>query len=464
MRISLIFPPQWDPRQPPLCIPTLAGVLKSEGHDVRAWDMNLSLYRNILFGRPRSLESRRWIEQYLSPRTLGDHRTFAEASGRVKDIIYMGYARYEPHRLWWDDFSAGCSPDASQNWKMAIRKPDRFPFFQKIRPLINEVIQWRPDFACISIISDTQIFAGLAIASRIRSKLPVVKIVLGGQALRSRRHLFVNHDWLFRTVDAICISHGEPTLTALGRGEHLSKVPNIIWYDGRMVRDPDTLKAVVFNAAHEPDFSCIKLDEYLSPGRVIPIESARGCPWSRCAFCGHPGLELPHKQWYVVRSLESVMSEIRRHISGGQNRFFFVDEAIPYERFRALSRKLLRIKDRLSWICYLSPEQTHTFSGFSLARRSGCLKVYIGIETGSKRLMQLYRKGSTPNIAKRIILDASRAGLAVHTFFITGFPDETEADRKATDAFIEDIVPSVDAFGFTYDIFDLKAETGTQLP
>jgi len=158
-----------------------------------------------------------------------------------------------------------------------------------------------------------------------------------------------------------------------------------------------------------------------------------------------------------------VVSEIRRHVSSGWNRFFFVDEAIPYERFRSLSRELSKIKDNLSWICYLRLEQAHTLSGFHLARQSGCLKIFIGIETGSRRLMRLYRKGTTPDVARRIIFDASRAGLAVHLFLIAGFPDETEADRQATDAFLRHVLPSMDSFGFTYDVFDLKAEPGTPL-
>jgi hypothetical protein len=463
MRIGLIFPPQWDPRQPPLCIPTLAGALKGERHDVRAWDVNLALYRSILFEQPRGAKSQRLIKEYFNPDTLGDHDRFGEISDRVENLINTGYNRYEPHWLCWDHFDAGFSPDVSRHWRLAVKKPKAFPFYRRMRSLIREVAQWMPELVCISINSDTQIFGGLSFAAGIRSELPEGKIVIGGQALRARRHLLVRHDWLFETVDAIGISHGEPSLVALAQGMALAKVPNILWHDGRTVQTPKKLEPVCFQTGYEPDFSVVRLDQYLSPRTVIPVETAKGCPWSRCSFCGHPGIELSCKRSYVPRPLSSVLREVQRHVSKGYSRFFFIDEAIPYDRFRALSTGLAKVKGDLSWICYIRPEHMHNASVFRIARRSGCLKVFIGVETGSGRLMRLHRIGTTPKIAKRVILDASEAGLAIHLFLIAEFPDESKADIEATDEFLKDVLPAVDAFGFTYDVFQLTAELGTPL-
>lgn len=463
MRVALIFPPQWDPRQPPLCIPTLAGALKGEKHDVRAWDMNLALYRSILFQQPRSAKTWRLIKQYLNPRTLSDHKKFGKLSDKVEDLIDDGYRRSDVHSLYWDLLDTGLSEDESRNWRRAIKRPNDFPFYRRMRSLIREVVQWMPKLVCISVNSDTQIFGGLSIASGIRSKLPEAKIVFGGHALRARRHLLLGHDWLFETVDAICISHGEPTLVALAHGMPLARVPNILWHDGRTVQNPKKLEAVCFQTTYEPDFSVVRLDQYISPRTVIPVETARGCPWGQCSFCGHTGIELNCRRKYIPRPLGSVLREVQKHVSKGYSRFFFVDDAIPYDRFRALSTGLAKIKGNLSWICYLRPEHMHNISVFRLARRSGCLKVFIGVETGSGRLMRLHRKGTIPEIAKRVVVDASKAGLAIHLFLIAGFPDESGADREATYEFLKDILSSVDAFAFTYDVFWLTAELGTPL-
>jgi len=463
MRIALVFPPQWDPRQPPLCIPTLAGALKSTGHDVRAWDMNLSLYRSILFQQPHAEKYGRLIKRYLNPRTLSDRRRFGKSVDKVEELIRTVYHRSNAHSLWWDSIDTVLSVDISHNWRMAIERPNDFPFYNRIKPIIAEVVKWTPELLCISINSDTQIFGGLSVASGIRSELPQVKIVLGGQALRSRKHLLAKHDWLFETLDAICVSHGEPTLEALAQGTSMAVVPNILWHDGKTVQSPKKFEPVCFTTAYEPDFSVVELDQYLSPRTVIPVETARGCPWSQCSFCGHPGFEFESKERYVARPLNNVLREIENHVSKGYSRFFFVDEAIPCERFQALSIGLAQIEGNLSWICYLRPESTFDVSVFRLARQSGCLKVFVGLETGSGRLLRLHRKGTIPEITRNIMLDASKAGIAVHLFLIAELPDESEVDRKATEEFLKEILPSVDAFGFTYDVFQLKAEFGTPL-
>jgi len=463
MKIALIFPPQWDPRQVPLCIPTLAGVLKPEKHDVRAWDMNLSLYRSILLQQHGSLKRQRLIKRYLNPHTLADCRRFGRTSNRVEDLIDDGYHHNNTHGLFWDFIQTDLSPDASRNWRTAVKRPGCFPFHQRIKPSILDVVQSMPDLVCISINSDTQIFGGLSIASVFRSKLPKAKIVIGGQALRARRHLLVEHDWLFETVDAICVSDGEPTLKALAKGMPLPEVPNILWYNGWVVQSPKESEPVYFTNAYEPDYSVVEPAQYLSPLSVIPVETARGCPWSRCSYCGHRAIELHGKKKYVPRPLGSVLSEIQMHVSKGYSRFFFVDEAIPCDRLRALSTGLSGIKGDLSWICYIRPEPTYDSSVFHLARQSGCLKVFIGLESGSGRVMQLHQRGTTPEIVRRVVLDASKAGLAIHLFVIAEFPDESKADIEATDQFLKDVLPSVDAFGFTYDVFQLTAELGTPL-
>jgi hypothetical protein len=464
MKIALIFPPQWDPRQPPLCIPTLAGALKPKKHDVRAWDMNLALYRSILFQQSRSARSQRLIKQYLNPRTLSDHKKFGELSNEVENLIDKRYHPRDALSLNWDShLDEGPSEDESRNWRRAIKRPNDFPFYRRVRPFIGEVAQWMPELVCISTNSDTQIFGGLSIASAIRSKLPQAKIIVGGQALRARHDLLLHHDWLFETIDGICISHGEPTLLSLAHRTPLPDVPNILWYDGMRVRRSKKIEPVRFTSTYQPDFSAIRLGQYLSPHIVVPVETARGCSWSRCSFCGHPGIELNFRNRYTPRPLSNVLREVQVHVSNGHSRFFFVDEDIPYDRFRALSTGLAKIKGNLSWICYLRSEHKHNISTFRLARRSGCLKVFIGLETGSKRLIRLHRKGTTPEITKRIILDANKAGIAVHLFIIVGFPDETEADRKATDELLQDVLPYIDQFGFTYDVFPLTAELGTPL-
>jgi len=463
MKVALIFPPQWDPRQPPLCVPTLAGVLKSKGHLVRAWDLNLYLYWQIFVSSMLSGETKDLIQEYLHPDSVKNYRRFAELSDAIECIINYGYNRSKNHQLYWDLLREGYSTNISKHWILAAKKPRKFPFFRKIRLALDEIILWKPEIVCISCISDTQIFGTLSIASEIRSRLPDARIVIGGHALRLRKNLLSKQHWLFDIVDAVCISHGEPTVTALAEGRGLCRIPNIIWSDSSKIFLPDGIELFKFDEFFEPDFSVLKMGFYLTPHIVIPIETARGCPWGRCSFCGHPEIGLKKGNAYTTRSMKSLLNEIRYHVSSGYTKFFFVDEAIPFDRFKEISYELSKMEGGLSWICYLRFERKHNLETFLQARKSGCRKVFLGLETGSERLLKLHRKGFCVDTAKRILQDATRADIAVHLFLITGFPDESGNDRKATYELLREILPLIDDFGFTYDIFPLAAELETPL-
>ena len=65
--------------------------------------------------------------------------------------------------------------------------------------------------------------------------------------------------------------------------------------------------------------------------------------------------------------------------------------------------------------------------------------------------------------ARRVLLDAAAAGLAVHTFLMTGFPGEDASDRQATLDLLAAVWPAFDPFGVSFDLFALTGELETYL-
>ncbi|PKN61412.1 MAG: hypothetical protein CVU57_29590 [Deltaproteobacteria bacterium HGW-Deltaproteobacteria-15] len=463
MRIALLFPPQWDPRQPPLTLPTLAACLAGQGHQVRAWDLNLFYYQDVLRRSARQKKNKMLIRQYYDPRILMDLQRFASVSSALENLLLSHHDPSGRHGLFWDRFEGPMSTQRRKDWQLICNRPEEFPRYHIFQPHLLQIIRWNPDIVCISIICDTQILGGLAIASGIRKGLRDTLIILGGHAVRERRNVLSEHKWLFRFIDAICISHGEPALQALAEGAGMADVPNVLWFDGHQVRYPRQL--VPSSGAVQPhaDFSVIPVNKYLTPSLVMPIETARGCPWSRCAFCGHPNTEFLGNASYFPRPIEAVIGELRARINQGWNQFFLVDEALPYDRFYSLSKEIIRQRLSISWICYLRLEKSHNLEAFRVAVQAGCRKAFFGLETGSGRLLRLYRKGFQPNTAVSVIRNASQAGLAVHLFLITGFPNESTTDQQQTEQLLAKVLPFADPFGFTYDVFPLSVELETPL-
>ncbi len=465
MKCALIFPPQWDPRQPPLSIPTIAGVLKSKGHEVKAWDVNLYLYWQLIFSRLNEKKIANTLKQYLRIDALKDAEKFSKLNSELEYAIYSEYDETENHQLYWDNLHTPYSANKSDDWKTAVNKPENFPFFERIKSHIEEIIEWNPDIIFISCISDTQIFSALSIASHLRASMQNVKIMVGGHAFIQRKNILIKQSWLFKTIDAICFSNGEPSIIAISEGKPLDQVPNILWFNNNKIQSSINTEPFEYNDSFKPDFSVLPMKYYLSPTIVIPIETARGCPWSKCAFCNHPLINVEQKMTnnQSIRSLLSVINEMKEHITNGYKSFAFVDEALSYDRFKNLSSELSNLEEDLTWICYLRLEQQHNIAEFKNAKKAGCKKIFFGLETGSDRLLKLYKKGTTSKIAKRVLKEASAAGIAIHLFIITGFAKETDTDRAENEELLKEILPVINTFGFTYDIFPLSVAIDTSL-
>lgn len=462
MKIALLFPPQWDPRQPPYSIPALTGALKNKGFKIKTWDLNLELYRKLLLIGGSDGEANELFKLYMNPNTLKTPMKYYEISQSVEDIFYYNYDSSEYHQLYWDYLDSGLSPNCSQDWQTSVDVPEIFPFYKILKEKFKEILKWKPDIIGISAISDTQILPTLAAASIIRSKLPTVAIILGGHAFEERKVLLKEVPWLFNIVDAICAGDGEPVLISLASGRKITETPNIFWYDGNEVKEPVSYTACQLDSTGPADFSLIPLKKYLSPEIVIPLKTAYGCPWNQCSFCNHPKDSYHNKESYQTKSIDLVIDELKNHIRNGYNKFFFIDDAIPFERFKDMCSAINQMEERVKWICYSRLEEKHDYDTFKAAYSAGCRKIFFGLETASERLLKLFRKGIESQTAKRVIKDACNAGIAIHLFLIGGFPGETKNDREASYKFLREILPFVNPFGFTYDVFPLSCSIGTE--
>jgi hypothetical protein len=462
-KVALIFPPQWDPRQPPYSIPALAGALKNKRFKIKAWDLNLDLYLYLLRHGSSDKETKELLKLYLDPNTLKTPLEFSEISHSLEDILYYNYDSSGYHQLYWDYLDSGLSPNCSQDWQAATKVPSIFPFYKILKEKFKDILKWKPEIVGISAISDTQILPTLTTASIIRSKLPGVKIILGGHAFEARRELLEEVPWLFHTIDAVCIADGEPALISLAAGHEMKEIPNILWLDGNKVRKPVFYSASDLNSLGPPDFSLIPLGKYLSPMIVIPLKTSYGCPWNQCLFCNHPKAMYEKKNSYRTKLIDSVIHELKSQIQKGYKYFFFLDDAITVKRFRDICIAITKMDEKIRWLCYARLEEGYDIDTFRMSFKAGCRKIFFGLETASERLLKLYRKGINPMTAKRVIKDASHAGIAVHLFLMGAFPDETENDRKDTYKFLQEILPFVDPFGFTYDVFPLSCSIDTEL-
>jgi anaerobic magnesium-protoporphyrin IX monomethyl ester cyclase len=147
----------------------------------------------------------------------------------------------------------------------------------------------------------------------------------------------------------------------------------------------------------------------------------RGCPFS-CDFCSKP-------VWGDVfrkPALEKVFREIEEIRSLGYTGLWIADDCftLDSEYLAGFCHEMIRRDVPLLWTC-LSRVDRLTPGLARLMKRAGCVRVYLGLESGSNETLRLMNKRVTVEQGVRAVHLFSRAGIGTAGFFMVGYPGET---------------------------------------
>ncbi len=164
------------------------------------------------------------------------------------------------------------------------------------------------------------------------------------------------------------------------------------------------------------------------------IVTSRGCIFS-CAFCAAAYGQ--NKKFGIrERSVDSVQKELRLIQSSNQN----------IDSIRVLDDLFLKTKRHIDYainvfkpflFSWRSMAHVQTFNKVSVQdilklRDSGCTELFIGIESGSPKILKSINKTSKVDVILNNLSNVLKAGIAIKAYFIFGFPNETEEDMEQT--------------------------------
>jgi anaerobic magnesium-protoporphyrin IX monomethyl ester cyclase len=155
--------------------------------------------------------------------------------------------------------------------------------------------------------------------------------------------------------------------------------------------------------------------------RQTSLIVTRGCPFS-CDFCSKP-------VWgdlFRKPSLERVFREIEEIRALGYTCLWIADDCftLDNEYLMAFCNEMIQRDIPLSWTC-LSRVDRLTSGLVDLMKRAGCIRVYLGLESGSNETLALMNKRVTVEQGIRAVHLFSEAGIGTAGFFMVGYPDET---------------------------------------
>jgi radical SAM superfamily enzyme YgiQ (UPF0313 family) len=92
---------------------------------------------------------------------------------------------------------------------------------------------------------------------------------------------------------------------------------------------------------------------------------------------------------------------------------------------------------RAPWYGFVRITEHLTDLDFCIAlKRSGCVMLKLGVESGDQNVLDAMHKGNDVSITSRALKSLSRAGIAVYVYLLFGTPSESEKEARTTLDFV----------------------------
>jgi radical SAM superfamily enzyme YgiQ (UPF0313 family) len=176
---------------------------------------------------------------------------------------------------------------------------------------------------------------------------------------------------------------------------------------------------------------------FFEGNRVFNMITSRGCPFS-CTFCN------TKEVWgrkYTYHSSERVVSDIKRLIKDHNvDGIYFREDnfTLRKDRLKSICETIIESGLKFNWACETRVD-TLNEELVSLMAKSGCKGFYMGLESGSPRMLEFYKKGITPEQGLNVSSWCLKYGIKMAGSFITNHPIETQEDVKLTEDFIKNM-------------------------
>jgi radical SAM superfamily enzyme YgiQ (UPF0313 family) len=298
-----------------------------------------------------------------------------------------------------------------------------------IEDVIQEINQTSPDYI-ISLIGFECFQEDIEVIDSLKVHFPDTKIIIFGH------YPTIFSEEILDNSKADIIIRGEPDLTvknlmeAIKTGKDYSSLEGIAFKkNGKKTVNDVGSRISDFNKLPIPDRSLLKNDLYYEPflGRpYTTIQTARGCPFP-CNYCVKT-----FGSKTSFRTPENIMKEIRNiYHDYGIKHFRFIDDTFTTKKSRVkeLCKLMLSEKIKARWTC-LSRVNTLDNETIKLMKEAGCVRIYLGIESGSQKVLDYLDKNQKKETILPTIDKIKNSGIEAIGWFIVGTPAETSEDFR----------------------------------
>jgi len=282
------------------------------------------------------------------------------------------------------------------------------------------------------------------IANKVERDNPFAVIILGGPLSWSIPPAEILK--MVPAIDYIIMREGEQTFLELIRaveaGSDTSRIAGLVYKRDSSIVQTAPRQPMQCESIRRPDW---KLMGIPSARRlpVLPVETSRGCPFN-CAYCSEVSYwDKPVR----YRSIDSVVQELIYNAGElGINTFRFTDSCFsaPPERCGqlcdAIYESCISNNMPIKWSSYARISNLD-YPLLEKMKRSGCVALDIGVESGSTEILRSMGRNYAPEAALNIARFARKLGIVTNFNVVVGFPGETHDSIMRTAELIEKAEP-----------------------
>lgn len=424
-KVLLALMPFWDPFIPPLGISCLHGFLARQGIPVKKVDANIEKAFTDIYDR---------YFDTLKQNIPGDRRSNFYNIG--KDVLrnhmmahiyhtdQTGYQRLVKTLVLKTFF---CDI-ADKEVKQLIHLLEIF-YSGLESYLLGLVEKEKPDIVGLSVFKGS-LPASLFAFKTVKENYPHIRTVMGG-GIYADQLAPGSPDWdlfLEKTpfIDAFLIGEGELLFLKYLQDElpGNKKIFTLEDING------ETLD-ISSGDVDIPDFSGFDLQYY----PALAAYTSRSCPFL-CKFCSET------VRWgkYRKKSAQQVTAELTQLYEKHGYQSFLLSDSLLNPIITELANELYHSQVSFYWDGYLRVDQEVCDEQKTLGwRRGGFYRARLGVESGSQRVLDLMNKKITPRQIKAAIKNLAHAGIKTTTYWIIGYPGETEEDFQQTMKLVEEL-------------------------
>jgi radical SAM superfamily enzyme YgiQ (UPF0313 family) len=416
-KILLVLMPFWDPQIPPLGMACLKSYLQQHGCRVKAVDTNLEVEFRNTHDRYFSI-----LQTYIPLEKRGNMFNIGNQVLRNHLTAHINYENEEDYvklvkilvqKTFFSDIAdetAGELIDLLNDFYTGLKH-----YF------LDLLKKEKPTVLGLSVYGDT---LGLSLFAFKLAKQqdPSLKTIMGGGIFADQLapgspelDFFVEKTKDY--IDKMIIGEGEGLFLKLLRGE--------LDESQKVVRVKDFTDALVdISSLEVPDFSDFDLQYYPH----LAHYGARSCPF-QCKFCSETVNWGKYREKNVTQTVKEFIKLYERY----SYQLFLLTDSTLNPIAAELSKEISKSGVSIYWDGFLradrhvcNPENTLSW------RQGGFYRAMLGLESGSQRVLDLMAKRITVQQSEAALASLAYAGIKTTTFWLFGYPGETEQDFRMT--------------------------------